>query len=296
MLGDIFFRIIAYYHLIENIMLKKTFFILVILIIGSCRKPSNDLQNQENKINPSEAKKVKKHNSLFLGLNPYMTEYDFSTEISNLNSQNKLNNGRFIIPVNNQDYYFDVKKTINTIRLTYSDQTSKSVHNLSYRISDEHLQLYENKINDLLKIFNSKYNGEEKVIPTEVNLSYYGLRKEHYRIFQDSSKTVLIGYTINGYRCPSPSEQAYENSKKKKEKTPDHPLENIGKFIDRENQSSNFVIFGLEVDIDYYYNDEFNKLFQKIIYDNEVKKKSEIINKQKEIERKKVSENNLNEL
>ena len=269
--------------------------ILVSLAFVSCRKSNEDAINHNQQIAPAKAKNIINHSPLFLGLSPNMTEYEFSKEIDKLDSQSKLSGDRFIIPVNKEDFYFEVKKTENTIRLSYSDQTTKAIENVSYKISDDYLKHYENSVNDFLKIFDSKYDGKNMIMPTNVYLLNYGLKNVNYRIFQDSSKTVLIGYKINGLRYPSPSEQEYENSKKSK-KIPDSSLENIGDFINTGKEHSNFVSFGLEVDVDYYYNEEFNKLFQRIKSDSNLEKKNEIIKKQKETESKNVTKNNIKEL
>jgi hypothetical protein len=275
-------------------MSKITLAILIILTFTGCKKSNDDLKNNETEIAPLETKSIKNHHPIFLGLSPYMTETEFSNEINNLNSQSKLNGSRFIVQMDNKDYYFEVKKTANTIKLIYSDQTSKAIQNVSYKISEGYLQLYQSRMNDFLKIFDSKYD-KKIIMPTNIHLSNYGLSKENYQIFRDSSKTVLIGYKLNGYRYPSPSEREYENSKKEKE-IPDGILDNIGEQMDRGKERSNFVVFGLDVEIDYYYNEEFDELFKKIKTDSDIEKKNELMEKQKEIEIKKVSKNNVKEL
>ncbi len=264
--------------------MKKIFLIILITYsFTNCKNISEELKVIENL---NEENKTENHSPLFLGLTPSMSDYKFSEEIKNLNKINKLDNGRFIIPIKNEEFYFEVQKTKNTIRLNCKNQDSIAIENLSYQISEEYLEKYNREINNIIEVFDKKYNGQKLIMPTNISLLNYGLQNDYYKIFQDSSKTVLIGYKKIGYKHPSPSERKAEDNKIKK-KNPYDPLESIGEIIDGQKDSSNFVVFGFEMDIDYYYNKEFNKIFKAIQIESKNNNNDRIEKLNSETEKKK---------
>ncbi len=235
---------------------------MLCLFLFNCKQSENKIITTDSK----ENKKVvieqndKEFKAIFIGLSPKMTDEVFLNEIEKLNSNGKLENSKFVLYVNNETLYFEIQKLSNSIRLNYSDIQSKYIPNLSYEKSDKYLNEINIKKDNLIKIFQSKYKSNIIEIPTDLNLDKYGLEMEKYLLFRDTDKSVLLGYTVLGSRVPSPSERE-EYYNKLVEENPDDPLAAVGRFVKSDIE---YVDFGLEIEINYYHNEDLNSLLENL--------------------------------
>lgn len=265
--------------------MRKIFFLsLIFYSFISCQYIEDRLSEEESV--------EKEYAPLFLGLSHKMTEIEFRDEITNLNSLGKLSEDKFYIPIKDDNLYFKVHRTKNSIRLSYSVLSSVSPKNISYELSEKYISANYKQVSDLIEIFDSKYKEGKYTLPTNINLTNYGLNKTYYRVYQDSSKTVLFGYDINETVYPSPRELEEEISNASF-------LDNMARHSNNVDEDEN-CYFGFIILIDYFYKEDFNKLLKKMKSDSivNVKKHAEILEKRIKI-RRKVEENktkNLNEL
>ena len=217
--------------------MRKIFFLsLLIFSFISCKNK----ESTENIIR-------EEHQPLFIGLSPKMTDNEFEEEISNLNHEKKLDSGDFIIPINNKTYKFKVSKTGKTVRLLCTEYHTMYVKNFDINIAEERISDAETIISEIIKIFEEKYGDSKIRFPVGAPFLDYKMNSEYYNIYQDSYKTVLMGYDIYDTRDPTPSSE---------ERFADVA-------VDGEN-SKREIDHGFRVIIDYYYNEDFDKLFKSI--------------------------------
>jgi hypothetical protein len=148
--------------------------------------------------------------SLFLSLSPNMSKNEFN-EAKLIENGKRLTNGKFQISLNDQVLDFNVYQNNKAIELYYSHSFSKNELN-----NNSHQKLF----NQLFSIFSKKYdyhnyadfsnyltyenftkthlyyNPEKKEENTPMRrLTDYGFENTNYAVFNDSLKTVVIGFS-----------------------------------------------------------------------------------------------------
>lgn len=239
-------------------------------------------KNQNKKTNSDEKLVKQEYSPLFLSLSPKMTDNEFQDEINHLNDEKKLDLGYFIIPVRDKRYKFFVYKTEKTIRLNYYEDKSLTINDFDVNIADEYIRDAETKTSEIIQIFEDKYGRPKIKFPLVASLSDYDISK-YNNIYQDSSKTVLVGYNIFGTRDPTPNPEEL--------------------FVDSANNINTYekdIPYGFSITIDYYYNEDFEKLLKKIHLDTEINEQKRQMKFKEDAEKRKKDEddlkNNLNNL
>lgn len=266
--------------------MKKILFVLIIVSF-SCNNTENS-KNIKNEMKPTP---------IFLSLSPEMELEDFDNELSKLNDSGVLTNNRFLLKLNSKNLIdFSVSKGYNNISLnykrlnTYYDldyNSSKKILDELKNIKEEIIMTYESKyqkINNtslpLLtiprngEIFNN-YSSREIVNGVEKkSLSDYGFEKQYYNFFQDSIKTIAIGYNLIGTITYS-TEELKKMANEKPERKSSNPLKNAlfdtQSFAERELNSlerNNNQEYGLDIEIKYFTDSEFKILSKRIINDS----------------------------
>jgi hypothetical protein len=281
-------------HITKLNMLHKYSLFLLSFLCFNCKNTENDIITYDSLESKTKELKEDETKPIFLGLSPKMKNDVFLEEIEKLNNNGKLENGNFILPLNNKNLEFKLQKTNNSIKLVCTHFKSKYREYLCYQESDKYLNEFNNKAQNLIDLFKKKYKSNPIKIPNDFKqpLYKYDLRKDNYLLFKDTVKSVLIGYSIIGYRVPSPSERKAEYEKLKSD-NPDNPI--IGIEIN-SIESSKFVDFGLEIEINYYYNDELELILQSINKEHEIFKKAALENEKRYLEKQNNKKNNLEEI
>lgn len=201
-------------QLLGNIM-KQTLVILIIFTFLSCNNvnknniPASEIHESENQLDQK-----KEYQPIFLNLSPKMDDLQFEEKLTSSSPNKKIT-----IPINNYSFEFNIKKSSNKIVLEYNDIktlifTNKFGDNAEKRYLDfiKKEPLEEELIESFINLFKNKYSRQIKQLPISKNLNgeyynnqirpwserdlfNYGFKEENYLIFQDSIKTVLIGYT-----------------------------------------------------------------------------------------------------
>lgn len=228
--------------------MKIWLLIFILVFSSSCRN--------ENKQEVITSKNMStRYEPIFLNLSPKMDGMLFYEE---LNKNTSIKNGFFYIPLNEKTTSFKVSKMEDRILLEYNGK--KQVSNSTDTANTPHWEraYINNKktVREFIDLFKSKYGKSVNLLPFELNdegaylnsesgwknalnsnsrrkeyingiqnkkLYDYGFNKYFYLIFQDNSKTIMIGY---------------------------------------ENSNSNY--FGVELEINYFHNSDFEKLSRQI--------------------------------
>lgn len=170
------------------------------------RKPEKiiEVQPEKNKTN------VIRTDTLFLNLSPNMTEIEFDEAIMTENEK-RLINGKFHLSLNYEILDFSVSQNNKSIELYYSKFFSRNELK-----NNSHQKLF----NELISIFNKKYDYHNYAdFPNHLNydnftktylyynpeksednsnlkrLTEYGFDKTNYAVFNDSLKTIVIGFS-----------------------------------------------------------------------------------------------------
>jgi len=293
--------------------MKKVLFLFIIPCILACKYDKNNISNSNsgtkkvsgsNSIENQHSYKKENYKPLFLTLNPKMPNDLFQYELENLHSDKK-----FIIPINNRNLPFHIEKGENRITLKFSNIQTKNFPDKFGEDAEFRFQIFinnekskangEKMIADLIKIFQKKYpekienlplvknkNGEYYNSLSEIyndlkgiQLIDFNFEKENYLIFQDSIKTVLIGFSNSelerkisdqdrklAFYNPSPqisengSTRSYEHIKEYFRNTSAYQLALDGtKFEDPITKKE-----GYELEINYLFNSDFKNLTDKL--------------------------------
>lgn len=178
----------------------------------------NDIPNSNLNNSKYQIQSEIEYEPIFLNLNPSMSDISFERKL-----KSSATNRKFILPINKNYFEFDIKKYSNRIILENNQVKTlqfpdKFGENAESRYLDfiKKDPLEEVLIDDFVKIFNNKYSIKLKELPllknkrgeyfnnqslpwAERTLRHYDFNEENYLIFQDSIKTVLIGYTLLDY-------------------------------------------------------------------------------------------------
>jgi hypothetical protein len=265
--------------------IKNIQFILVIislfLLLSSCNgKNDKDI----NKTNPT-IKKNKVYQSLFLGLNPQMSEKEFSNKIVELNKTGKLENKKFPLSIDGEEFLFDINKRQNSIRLNYTDEYTlqkKCKSSLFFKKYKVEFNSKRNKFNkqkiSFINILEKKYLLNKFQFPKNFDFDRIGLECYvdcGYKIFVDKDKYIVFGTSIYGL------EDYYilTGGTYHEEKDEDNVFD---KMITNHN-------YGMKIFIYYFPIKEFDKIIQ-----NEINLENHLKELQKKKEESKIQ--NTNEL
>lgn len=199
--------------------MRTTLLIILIVIISSCK---NEVNN-DNSIDEIESVN---YEPIFLNLSPKMGGMQFYEE---LNKNSSIDNGFFRIPLNEKTTSFKVSKLQDRILLEHSDKIQLSATtNTTTTPYWQRAYIYNKKtVQEFIDLFKSKYGKPVSLLPFELNdegeylnsaswwknalnpnsrkkeyangienkkLYDYDFDKYFYLIFQDYSKTIMIGY------------------------------------------------------------------------------------------------------
>jgi hypothetical protein len=249
--------------------MRKIFFLsLFIFSFISCK-------NTESKESPEKIIK-QEYLPLFISLSPKMTDNEFKEEISNLNDEKKLDFGDFVIPVNDKTYKFKVNKNRNYIQLFYHEEKKILIDDFDRSIADEYIRDAEMKTRDINKVFEDKYGIPKIKFPADVSLSDCKWCSMYSNIYQDSSKTVLVCYDIYGTRDPKIVVSSLFRT------------DGNDEYVEGED-----VYFGFGISIYYYYNEDFDSFFRKVISDTKSKEIDRLRKIEKTLEERKKAKENL---
>lgn len=200
---------------------------LILLFIFSILACNEEKKNLSKKIEESDKVDTVDftHSSkqyyvpLFMDLNPKMPDVIFENRL------NALPNKQFIIPLGDLNKAFDVKKHSDRIVLSYSNiRTLTFPDKFGEDAEARYEKFLDNKdsqrtgermIGSFINIFQEKYPYKIENLPLVKNengeyynptawlsedlegirLLDYNFEKENYVIFQDSIKTIIVGYT-----------------------------------------------------------------------------------------------------
>ena len=135
-----------------------------------------------------------------------MSDKEFSTKINQLNKNGKLEDSKFPVLIDDEEFLFGIKNTHNSIKLTYNDEyhiQKKCKRKVFFEknkkeFSDKRVMF--NKYKDkFLKILNKKYRLNDLQIPLHLDLENIGLEScDGYKIFVDNNKYVIFGTDYYG--------------------------------------------------------------------------------------------------
>lgn len=232
--------------------MKKTFLIISVILL-SCNNNKPALKT------PVEANETIHYKPIFLNLSPRMTDSIFESKLKVNKEINRKN--EFLLPIGSKDENvgFKISKKDNRILLTYEFSTSIRLEMLDENLSRHWSEENSNVINNFINLFEQRYrpistdsfpyepneygtfnnrSGNIFYGVKEKNLHDYGFKKNSYKIFQDSTKTILIGY---------------------QSKTP-YPKENFS--FERPMSTA-----AVSLEINYMHNSDFSKLKSQISHD-----------------------------
>jgi len=194
--------------------------LFLMIIFFSCK---NEVNN-DNSIDKIEAVN---YEPIFLNLSPKMEGMRFYEE---LNKNPSIDNSFFYIPLNETSDSFKVSKMEDRILLEYSDKRELSATNNPSSVPFYQRQHIHNEktVQEFIALFKSKYGKPLNLLPFEHNdegeyfnkeackwknaanrnfrkreyangivnktLWDYDFDKCYYLVFQDNSKTIMIGY------------------------------------------------------------------------------------------------------
>lgn len=243
--------------------------ICLIFLFSSCN-------NRQDKSKIPLKKEKKTYQSIFLGLSPNMSENEFSTKIKELNKNGKLEDGKFPLLVDGQEFLFEINKRQNSIKLSYSEEYSvQEKHYLLYEKFDKEFSKkgiwFDKCKNNFFKILNKKYKLNKLQIPSKIDLEKIGLEYcDDYKIFVDQNKYILFGTKFYGLKDPIIS-MGFKHNKEEEEKSV------IGNMVSTHD-------YGMKIFIYYIPVEKYQELKKRIIKEIKLKEYREksYRNKQKE--------------
>lgn len=198
--------------------MKQHFAFLLIFALLSCGEGKKiDIQSTDLRDSIPQIELEIDSQPIFLNLNPEMNDVKFEK-----NLKNSAPNRTFSIPINKYTFAFNISKSSKRIILKYDEvKILKFLPKKGENAETRYLNFIkkdpveEDIINEFIDLFRKKYSNEIKELPIIKNqrgeyynqpmgrdirtLSYYGFIEENYLIFQDSLRTVIIGYSSTDY-------------------------------------------------------------------------------------------------
>lgn len=241
-------------------------FSLSLLIFASCN-------NKEEE----KSKKDKFNQPVFLTLSPYISNNQFYEEIKKLNQEHKLENGKFVLRLNNENYYFNITKNKHSICLLYSQDEEYLFSSLNYELSDFINNKYKKTLKTIKSVYDKKYVLNEKQIPLD-GLYYFDNMK--YTLYKNDDKYILFGYKLIGSRIGNEIERQKRFEKfKKKLGITDKSENKTSKYISYDDPKTTF---GIKIKIDYFEKGYMDSLLARI---HKETKNSKLIEEKKKLEK-----------
>ena len=264
--------------------LKFSYYSLISLLFCSMILSCN------NKVE-EKLKKDEFHPTLFLTLSPYMSDDQFYNESKKLNQENKLEKGKFVLRLNNKNYYLNVDKYKHSITLSYSKNEEVLFSSLSYERSDVLNSKYEQVLNDIKPVYDKKYIKNNKQIPLG---GFYPLENLKYTLYKDKDKYVLFGYKLIVNRIGSETERQKDLDELNRQMGIKSKSDNS--MFTRLSSNDPKITFGIKIKIDYFekgYIDSLLVKFDKDIKDSKLKEQNTNQLKEKENLKRKENINNI---
>ncbi|WP_243471287.1 hypothetical protein [Winogradskyella sp. MH6] len=285
--------------------MKQTFGILLMLIFFGCiNSKENDISNPKNQKKEKQFESKIEYQPIFLNLNPNMNNSRFNEELSQ-----SLPNKKFVLPIDKYNFEFSVKKKSNKIVLEYNNiKTLVFTPKFGDDAENRYLKFIEKEpieknaviIKELITLFSNKYSKQLRELPllknqkgeyfnnlngllSERSIQNYDFKKENYLIFQDSIKTVIVGYTNAEYpeKLSGKALEKITYQIKTKEKEPLNPIisiEEVNQYFREFEKLSPYKqalkstdfedqIYreqGLSLEINYMINSDFELLVKKM--------------------------------
>ena len=241
----------------------------MIFLFSSCN-------NRQDKSKIPLKKEKKTYQPVFLGLSPNMSENEFSTRIKELNKNGKLQDSKFPLLVDGQEFLFEINKRQNSIKLSYSEEYSvQEKYNLLYEKFNKEFSekgiWFDKCKNNFLKILNKKYKLNELQIPPKIDLEKIGLEYcNDYKIFVDQNKYILFGTKYYGLKDPLISMGLKHNKEEERKSV-------IGNIVSTHNYGMKIFIYYIPVE---NYQEFKNRIIKEIKLKEYIEKSYR--NKQKE--------------
>lgn len=317
-------------------MTRKTIYLILIILSCSCNEKKyvkNSNQSTDTIVN------LEKHvTPIFLGLSPHMSSEVFNKTLLSKEKEGFLINNIFKINIRGKEYGFNLSQINNYISLQYNGINEISFDNLNSEKSENLITVSKNSLQALIAEYELKYDLLSQPLPLpfkenknheysissiwqngkcEFSPSIYGLRYNHYKIFKDSIKTILIGYETFGKIIPSDKEIKTRIDYSKITKIPEEyfsksgsiseqlrnrqKISGYGNFdkaslelaIRENNPELNFQKFGFVVDILYFHNEDFDNILKQIKKDyNEFQLRLSSRDSLKDLNEKNIRRNN----
>lgn len=247
---------------------------------------------------PGEVKAVKSssYESIFLDLNPAMDTATFNKRVK---ENPAIQNGNFILPVGVNNLDFKISQHDDRISLNHSTIIELSESRLNRKKSQEIIDKNEKTISEFISLFDkyeqyfkndlpfvknkqNQYLDEQKssMLRESVldvykpTLSNYGFYEDRYQIFQDSIKTIAIGFSVEGKIVLSADEleQKIDTRKgvKRNNSAIDFDLTYDEALLESRKQNVfSSERFGIKLEVNYFINSDFEALVQKMILDEQ---------------------------
>lgn len=286
--------------------MKKILVLIILTLFFNCKKSINE----DPKVD---------FEPIFFGLSPKMTDEQFNIRIE----QEPFVNGIFKFPLhiekNNSTSDNLIDSISNSKREIIDFQVEKRNNriewnntiilssDLSYKLDSIDLNKHTTKfikerdqmeIETLISIYEDKYpwkhsNNIDSFSNWKKTLVLYGFSKDSYRVFQDSIKTILIGYTLH-----SREELSVQDLKQMLYEINTGNVDNekwsfLHQILDEEyiykveseRNWEEILKFGYEIEINYLHNDDFNEITNQIWKGFERDRKWEVKKDSMEIQR-----------
>lgn len=264
--------------------LKYSYFSLISLLLCSMMLSCN--KKVEEKL-----KKDEFHPPLFLTLSPYMSGNQFHSESKKLNKNNKLEKGKFVLRINNKNYFLNVDKYKHSITLSYSKNEEVLYSSLSYELSDILNNKYKKTLIEIKSVFDKKYIQNEQQIPLRV---FYPLGNLKYTLYKDKDKYILFGYKLITNKIGNKTERQKDLDKLSRQMGRKSKSDNS--MFTRLSSNDPKITFGIKIKIDYFEKDYMDSLLVKIykdIKDSELKEQNIKLLKEKKNLKRKENLNNI---
>lgn len=224
------------------------------ILLSSCNNKNNSVKNSTN----STIKKHNNYKSLFLGLSPQMSDKEFSNKIVELNKSGKLENNKFPLLIDGEEFLFEINKKHNSIKLSFKDEYTlqkKCKSSLFFKQNRKEFLSKRIKFNkykiSFINILKKKYSLNKFQFPKNFNFDKIGLECYEdcsYTIFVDKDKYVVFGTSIYGLEDYYILTGNKYNEETEKENVFD-------KLITNHN-------YGISIFIHYFSIQEFDKLYK----------------------------------
>jgi len=253
----------------------------------SCSNKESPITNKSSKDSISVSDSIN-HKPLFLGLNPYMKNEEYDSQIKKLNKEGVLEENYFTVKYNNESFIFNVSKTPNSIRLEFNDFiTVIKSPDYNKDLEEDLNPKYELEKNQIIKMYNNKYEKANWQLSKNIDFSKFGFNLDNYILYKVKDKYILLGYSMPETYTNNTVEKN-KNSKEDKLFGSDVMLSKNNDFVSYE--------YGLKVQIDYLEINDINKILKRM--NNEVNSEIENIKRRNKIESnlEKNRKNNINNI